>query len=129
MLVFSVPIAEIASTIISSAVIVLTARDLIRSKRTSSIFSDALSKRREWREFENDRMMELLKDKQLSEDDWKEILSLVEDIVSSETKTKGWKELRSIYPSRSEKAKKLLLSEVISKSSSRLDAARNSEAA
>ncbi|NUB44341.1 hypothetical protein GEU84_008100 [Fertoebacter nigrum] len=124
-----IPFTEIAATFFSSVVVAMAARDLFRSRNTAAVFAEALSKRREWRDFEKKRLLDLLKDNRLSEDDWIEILSVVESIVVSETKIKGWKEMRSIYPARSEKAKRLLLSEVINTSSIRLRSEINSELA
>jgi hypothetical protein len=110
----ALPIFETASSVISIILVYLAARDLRRSKSSSVALSSALRSRREWREFEDTRLRELLKDHNISERDWQEILEIVDRILIENRNIKGLSEIGSTYTSRSLKAKKLILSDIIS---------------
>lgn len=113
----ALPFGEIMAALVGVSASTAALFDLVKSRKNSQTFSDALKKRREWREFEAKRLQVILADNEIDEAEWAEIINLVDSIVMSNSKIIGWREMRSLYPARSQKAKKILLSEVITRQS------------
>lgn len=117
------PVAEIVSLVagLAAASVSFAVMPRKRSKASDSL-SDFLNASTAWKQFEKQRLKDILADHEVSEAEWREILNKIDMLVTVEPAHFEPVENRTKYLSRSEKSKKMLISEILKERASEIAA-------
>lgn len=110
-----IPLAEITSLALGATVSISALRDLLKSERYSHRLARLLDRKDAWKDFEKNQLRRIMKDHEVDSNELALIVEVVDRIAASD-EDRSSVEIRAIYPSRSEKAKKLLISDMLSHS-------------
>jgi|SRR6056297_27246 len=117
------PIIETVAMVAGVGISALTAALSTRTRtKRSDLLDQYLKNEEEWKSFEKSRLADILSDHMIDDAEWSEILQKLDHVAAEINKTHEEFENRVGYLARSEKSKKLLVSDYISKKSSKIAA-------
>ncbi|WP_171118739.1 hypothetical protein [Ruegeria sp. HKCCA5463] len=119
----ALPLLEVASAAFGLGAAALSwslANSSKRKLRRSSDLAEYLNSKEAWRKFERNRLREILSDHEVSENEWQEILDEIDLIIDSDTNSRESVEKRARYKNRSNKSKRMLVSDFLKSEADKL---------
>lgn len=112
------PVAEVASTVLGVVIAISTSRLLgllprTRKRAKSRLLAEELAKSERWNTFSDSRLKAILRDRAISENEWREIIYVLEQASAEVATVEDSRSASSEFLARSAKSKKLVASGVI----------------